>query len=588
MAEKLSITIALEGGKAIEQQLDSIGQAGKQAFEEIVQAAEKAGGFKNLRPEEVTAKLREMGVVGKEAFDKISGAVQGATRMEKLVGIVQSVEKGFEGVSAAVASLARALPGIGVIAGVAGAAIAKGMLDAADAIQKADAEAIKLGTSLEKFDELKQGLEGFGLSARDVASGLSEIGKAAEKARLDQVAEDFKFLQEAAARGFGGQGTEQWLRLTEAMQGGGRVADAARKAVTDLGGVIRGELPQSLGQLIIKFGDTREAVNAFANQLLAMPDDANRSSMALASLGQAGVGLVQALRNGQITVDQFKQSLATMTQESANAINGVVQATNRLMTAWENLKTALAVKLIDTGAMETVARILDGINRMLSGATWEQWAEAAKAAFIMVFEPIGALEVKLAQIVANLGANIWEGFANAATAAIDSIMDALSSLLAKIKAVVSALAGIARGGGTPGSVTPIPGNARGGLLGGRGTGTSDSNLAWVSRGEHIMPARAVKQPGVLALLEALRRSGGNLRGVMDGMGRFAGGGMVPRLPAFAAGGMVGGMSHYGTLDLRIDGANVRVAAPQSAMEQLSRLAVTRRMTSTGKKPGFIG
>jgi len=103
-----------------------------------------------------------------------------------------------------------------------------------------------------------------------------------------------------------------------------------------------------------------------------------------------------------------------------------------------------------------------------------------------------------------------------------------------------------------------------------------------------MPARAVKQPGVLALLEALRRSGGNLRGVMDGMGRFAGGGMVPRLPAFAAGGMVGGMSHYGTLDLRIDGANVRVAAPQSAMEQLSRLAVTRRMTSTGKKPGFIG
>ena len=86
-----------------------------------------------------------------------------------------------------------------------------------------------------------------------------------------------------------------------------------------------------------------------------------------------------------------------------------------------------------------------------------------------------------------------------------------------------------------------PGMAGGGLLGGRGTGTSDSNLAWVSRGEHIMPARAVAQPGVLAFLEALRRSGGNLSRVLDGMGRFALGGMVPRaIPAFAAGGLAGG------------------------------------------------
>ena len=41
-----------------------------------------------------------------------------------------------------------------------------------------------------------------------------------------------------------------------------------------------------------------------------------------------------------------------------------------------------------------------------------------------------------------------------------------------------------------------------------------------------MPARAVAQPGVLAFLEALRRSGGNLSRVLDGMGRFAIGGMV--------------------------------------------------------------
>src|SRR5262249_40856496 len=59
------------------------------------------------------------------------------------------------------------------------------------------------------------------------------------------------------------------------------------------------------------------------------------------------------------------------------------------------------------------------------------------------------------------------------------------------------------------------GMAGGGIVGGRGTGTSDSNLAWLSRGEHVMPARAVQQPGVLAFLEALRFSGGNLSRVLD-------------------------------------------------------------------------
>ena len=44
MAEKLSVQIALEGGAEIEK------------------SASQVGGFKNLKPEEVTAKLKEMGV----------------------------------------------------------------------------------------------------------------------------------------------------------------------------------------------------------------------------------------------------------------------------------------------------------------------------------------------------------------------------------------------------------------------------------------------------------------------------------------------------------------------------------------------
>ena len=128
--------------------------------------------------------------------------------------------------------------------------------------------------------------------------------------------------------------------------------------------------------------------------------------------------------------------------------------------------------------------------------------------------------------------------------------------------------------------SPLPGMASGGVIGGSGTGTSDSNLAWVSRGEHVMPAAAVAQPGVLSLLETLRTSGGSLRGI----GRFATGGVVS-MPALASAS--GGMGHLGTVDLRTDHGSVTMMASTSAVDQLSRMAVQKRITSTGRKPGFI-
>jgi len=126
--------------------------------------------------------------------------------------------------------------------------------------------------------------------------------------------------------------------------------------------------------------------------------------------------------------------------------------------------------------------------------------------------------------------------------------------------------------------------ASGGLLGGRGTGTSDSNLAWVSRGEHIMPARAVSQPGVLAFLEALRRSGGNLSRVLDGMGQFALGGMVPRaMPTFASGGLAGGMSNV-TIQFPGLPAIGGLRASSDVVDQLHRAAALAQVRSGGRKP----
>jgi hypothetical protein len=127
------------------------------------------------------------------------------------------------------------------------------------------------------------------------------------------------------------------------------------------------------------------------------------------------------------------------------------------------------------------------------------------------------------------------------------------------------------------------GFAGGGLLGGRGSGTSDSNLAWVSRGEYITPANAVRQPGVLAFLEALRRSDGDLRDVLDGMGRFAMGGLVHApiaIPAFAAGG---GMNHV-TIQFPGLPAITGLRASSDVVEELRKSAALAQVRSGGRKP----
>ena len=129
-----------------------------------------------------------------------------------------------------------------------------------------------------------------------------------------------------------------------------------------------------------------------------------------------------------------------------------------------------------------------------------------------------------------------------------------------------------------GSGTPAPasggggGFAAGGLLGGSGSGTSDSNLAWVSRGEYIVPARAVAQPGVLAFLETLRR----------GMGHFALGGMVGPvgIPAFAGGGSMNHVSINFPGLPEING----LRAPSGVVDELRKAAAMAQVRSGGRKP----
>ncbi|MFH1680357.1 MAG: phage tail tape measure C-terminal domain-containing protein, partial [Candidatus Eisenbacteria bacterium] len=97
----------------------------------------------------------------------------------------------------------------------------------------------------------------------------------------------------------------------------------------------------------------------------------------------------------------------------------------------------------------------------------------------------------------------------------DAFRDMALSIIADLRrmaaqliatAIIRKLAGAFGGGGLVGDEGGEK-KAEGGLLAGRGTGSSDSNLAWFSRGEYLVRAAVVREPGVLRHLEDLNRRG---------------------------------------------------------------------------------
>jgi hypothetical protein len=206
------------------------------------------------------------------------------------------------------------------------------------------------------------------------------------------------------------------------------------------------------------------------------------------------------------------------------------------------------------------------------------------AAWDAITTAIGNAATAVANFAAQLGSIAWDTISSLGVAAWDAVTGAIGRAIDAVlrfiglKPSAPASGPDTSGGGDEGQF------AGGGLIGGRGTGTSDSNLAWVSRGEHVMPAHAVQQPGVLAFLEALRLSGGNLQRVLDQMGRFALGGLVmPRaVPAFAAGGLVG--SNNVTIQFPGLPPITGLRASFDTVDELRKAAALAQVRSGGRKP----
>jgi hypothetical protein len=293
-----------------------------------------------------------------------------------------------------------------------------------------------------------------------------------------------------------------------------------------------------------------------------------RSELDRAQLGKA-LGLspetIATLSQGSRALGQLQtqaeQLGLTLTSSNQAALQQMSQQWNQftgLLSAFFQKIGALAAPAFGQ-MMSSFTQVMQQIVSDFQNLPLEQAIGNLGQRLGPAFDAIGSI---LMPIIISIGTALGEALGRAL---VSSVTNSISEGLANI-------ANKWGFGGGSSSSSGGSGHAAGGLLGGRGSGTSDSNLAWVSRGEYIMPARAVAQPGVLAFLEALRL----------GMGHFALGGMVRGplgLPSFAGGGMNNVTIAFPGLP---EIAGLR--ASSGVVDELHRAAAMAQVRSGGRKP----
>jgi hypothetical protein len=589
---KLSVEIQLDGAKEIEQQLAGISKAGQQCFADISKAAEQAGGFAKLDPAVIEQKFKQLGVVVPAEMGKIKAALQSSATLEATVLGVANLERGFKNTTIAarsatgalgltrgeIGALGKALRSVDLgvfgrelaLASRVGGAfgpLALGITLFAGAIVGAAAALIKFsteasateksltqlqkvsGVSFQNLSSLQQVFEGGGTSAAKFAE---EFGNLSAKIAA---AGQQKAMRDA------GKATVDWANdIDQVRYKFQHLADGTRETFSPL---------TTLDTKVKALLETLSKVPAADQWSRLAAIFANlRSELDRAQLGKA-LGLspetIATLSQGSRALGQLQtqaeQLGLTLTSSNQAALQQMSQQWNQftgLLSAFFQKIGALAAPAFGQ-MMSSFTQVMQQIVSDFQNLPLEQAIGNLGQRLGPAFDAIGSI---LMPIIISIGTALGEALGRAL---VSSVTNSISEGLANI-------ANKWGFGGGSSSSSGGSGHAAGGLLGGRGSGTSDSNLAWVSRGEYIMPARAVAQPGVLAFLEALRL----------GMGHFALGGMVRGplgLPSFAGGGMNNVTIAFPGLP---EIAGLR--ASSGVVDELHRAAAMAQVRSGGRKP----
>lgn len=267
------------------------------------------------------------------------------------------------------------------------------------------------------------------------------------------------------------------------------------------------------------------------------------------------------------TFDFLVSKLGLASAQFIAKIAGMAVGLSVLKTTVERIATALGGMLSGIGeaiggavqaVLQAVGQAVDAIVSLFSGGTTS----------------IGQMWDNLIKGITGL----WTGLGDSIKGILDSVVGWIKNAWDwAVKLVDKVKESIGLGGGAGGTAPQA--NAAGGHIRGRGTGTSDSILSWLSNGEFVVRAKAVRKYGV-GMLSAL--NGMRLPKFALGGHVAAPAGHAMPIPAFAGGGPVGR-----PLSLTIGGDTFEgLIAPETVAGKLVRYATARAVRSAGRRPSW--
>ena len=266
-----------------------------------------------------------------------------------------------------------------------------------------------------------------------------------------------------------------------------------------------------------------------------------------------------------------------------NAItNGATTAANLLKSVWGAIAGWFQTYVI-TPTMAFFTQLWTWIS-----TGWTTAVEGVKAIWGAIVEFFS----NIANQIRDVYNSATEAIVAAWNTAINSIKgfftDLLAAAQAKVQPIIDLFRKVVAAAKEANAATAAEGAATGGQFagGGRvrgpGSSTSDSIPAWLSNGEFVVRAAAVRKYGS-ALLHAINS------GSWNGAQAFAVGGPVSPAAAHRAGvaERVGGGGS--TLNLSIDGESFPgLMMPEDVGRRLTKFAIKKQTASAGRKPSWVG
>jgi hypothetical protein len=258
-------------------------------------------------------------------------------------------------------------------------------------------------------------------------------------------------------------------------------------------------------------------------------------------------------------------------------------------TAWQTIKAAASsVASAITTAFSTAVAAIVGFFVGLPGAVTAAFQAMLQLATVAWSEIVAKAAEITAGIVAtfNSAINTVTGFF---TSLRDSVLGIFDSIIAAAVRVGEAIKG-AMNGGEPGAAGGGEVRAAGGgYIRGPGSSVSDSIRAWLSNGEFVIRAKAVKHygPGFFHALNQLKLAVPrmNMGGLVDGLTNL----MPPPLRMADGGGPIAVGGGGQPLTFVIDGQRFSgLTGTPDAVRELTKWATKSSTTSAGRKPAWFG